>query len=79
MGLADVPQPAVVPCADGGLQIEWCVPEGHFEMYFYTDGDVSAWLKDETGLEHEADGAEARDLLRHWAARLGRTITRLAF
>jgi len=78
-GLVDVPTPAIVPCADGGIQIEWCLPEGQFEMYFYTDGDVAAWLRDQTGAEHEGTGLVARELLKHWAARLGRTTTALAF
>lgn len=71
-GIREISQPAIVPCADGGLQIEWCVPEGRFEMYFYTDGEISAWMMDQTGVEHEATGLEARDLLKVWTARLGR-------
>jgi len=62
--------PAIVPCADGSLQIEWHLVDSRFEMYFENDGSVGAWWDDRsTGREFEAEGTEAHTLIGHWAVR----------
>lgn len=62
--------PAIVPCADGSLQLEWYLPDGQFEMYFETDGSVGAWWHDNSSSEEfENEGEAAFDLLAHWAVR----------
>jgi hypothetical protein len=61
---------ALVPCPDGSVQIETHLLDSAFEMYFETDGSVSAWwLNKESGEEKEADGADATRLLGQWAVR----------
>ncbi|MEG3162266.1 hypothetical protein U1763_17325 [Sphingomonas sp. LB2R24] len=67
--LDGVATPTVVPIADGSLQAEWYSPEYRFEMYFYSDDTYSAWMHNRlTGLELEADGSQAVQLLVQWAA-----------
>ncbi len=64
--------PAIVPVADGGLQVEWYSADHHFEMYFEADGEIAAWLQDrKTGATRDVDGrAAAVQLLIDWAARI---------
>lgn len=62
--------PAIVPCADGSLQIEWHLEDSSFEMYFETDGSVSAWWHDRlSDDEWDEEGSTAFALLAHWAVR----------
>ncbi|WP_217431021.1 hypothetical protein [Sphingomonas bacterium] len=69
--LPGVDAPAIVPLADGGLQAEWYTADHRFEIYFEADGEVAAWSEDRaTGVEHEAEGAEAEQMLARWAGRL---------
>lgn len=66
-----VDAPAIVPVADGGLQAEWYTAAHRFEIYFEADGEVAAWSENRgTGVEYEAEGAEAEHMLVQWAARL---------
>lgn len=67
--LDTVPTPSIVPIADGSLQAEWYSLEYRFEIYFYSDDTYSAWMQNRvTGLELEADGSQALQLLVQWAA-----------
>ena len=62
--------PAIVPCADGSIQIEWHLPDSRFEMYLETDGSASAWWHDRASdKETEAENSLAEVLLGRWAVR----------
>lgn len=70
-GLCSFPTPTIVPVADGGVQAEWYTPEFRFELYFDTDGEVAAWSANrETGVEFDAEGRDAVQMLIQWAANL---------
>lgn len=63
--------PFIVPCADGRLQLEWHLKSTEFELYFETNGTLSAWAHNrETGYEVEETGPAARDLFLRWAPEL---------
>lgn len=62
--------PAIVPIGDGGVQAEWYSPTERFEIYFEADGEIAAWTENRvTGVEFEAEGTEAVQLLLDWASR----------
>lgn len=68
-GLTSIAAPEIVPMADGGVQAEWYSVQDRFEMYFYPDGECAAWFQNrETGLEVEAEGLGAVQLLVRWAS-----------
>lgn len=43
---ADTIPPAVVPTADGGLQLEWHTKGVDLEVYVDANGHVSAWCQE---------------------------------
>ena len=62
--------PAILPCSDGSVQIEWHEVDGAFEMYFEIDGTIQAWAVDrETGQEYDVEGAAAFNLMTDWITR----------
>lgn len=63
--------PTIVPVADGGLQAEWYAPAYRFEVYFEADGEIAAWSENRvTGVELEAEGRDAIQMLVTWTASL---------
>jgi hypothetical protein len=63
--------PFVIPLAAGGLQLEWHTERVQLEVYFESEGTMSAWACDrDSGFEVEAEGREARDLFLRWAVLL---------
>ena len=67
--------PAVVPCGDGSLQLEWRLPKTRFEIDIEPNGSIEAWALDRsTGVESMASGLEARSMLIRWAPRLSSQI-----
>lgn len=70
-GIPDPILPAVVPVADGGLQLEWHTADYDLEVYFGPDDSVTAIWEDRTsGFEAEKDGNAALDLFFGSVARL---------
>lgn len=66
--------PAVLPVADGGLQMEWHRTDYDFEIYFGPDDSVTAISEDLTsGAETEKDGNAAIDLLLSSVSRLAQS------
>lgn len=63
--------PAVVPCGDGSLQLEWWLTDTRFEVSISSDGDLEAWGCDRVvNHEVEAFGSASVELLSKWASRL---------
>lgn len=66
---AHVEPPRLVPVNDGGLQAEWYGPDHRLEVYFDSDGDISAWSEARSSrVEMEEDGFAAVQLLADWVA-----------
>lgn len=52
----DTAVPSLVPCFDGGLQIEWHMNGVDLEIWVGPEGDVSAWCEHSSGREWEDEG-----------------------
>ena len=42
---------AVVPCSDGGVQLEWHSDGVDFEIVFSANGDIEAWMEGIDGVQ----------------------------
>lgn len=52
----ELPAPQVVPCGDGGVQLEWHIGGLHVEVYFHTDSSIEYWFEnDVTGQTGEGE------------------------
>lgn len=64
-----VQPPRLVPVSDGSLQAEWYTPDHRLEVYFDSDGEISAWSEARASrVEMEEDGLAAVQLLVDWVA-----------
>jgi hypothetical protein len=78
-GRRNVSTPAVVPIPDGGVQAEWYSANSRFEIYFEADGEIAAWSENRvTGVEMEAEGTDAIQLLIDWASNYDAAYPELA-
>jgi len=72
-GMNEAVLPFIVPLADGGLQAEWHRAGCDLEVTFFADGSISALFEDKRiGVETEAEGHEAFDLLLRHARRVAK-------
>ena len=68
---ASTPEPAVVPQAEGGLQLEWHRKGIDLEIYMDSPGNIHFSAEDRTsGEADEVALAGNEDLLRKWVARI---------
>jgi hypothetical protein len=57
-----LPRPWVVPCSDGGFQLEWHRPDFEAEVELDSDGDVTLFI-DQPGPDAEAKLVETLRIL----------------